>query len=282
MVVADDAIWNDYIKSIKNYEELCIIFGNDQGLVTSDIGAEADIALVSDNEGMETAIVSVTQNDDKQAKNLRWTEEMDRCLGKVLVKEVQKGHKVDNVIQTEAYNTAVAALNKMFRPDITKDHIKNRLKTWKKQYVILKELLSHTGFRWDETQNKMIGDDSDWNDYIKTHHEAHLFRGRVVENYDHLCIIFGNHYANASNSRTADDVVHTLACDSEGVEAIKGPFGMRFNLGVLFFAKTEIAFLLLECFGKNRKHVWERCFAVEMSETKICKTRLVSHAFQEF
>uniref|UniRef100_A0A5B7BRF2 Myb/SANT-like domain-containing protein n=1 Tax=Davidia involucrata TaxID=16924 RepID=A0A5B7BRF2_DAVIN len=232
MVVADDAVWNDYIKAhpdakhfrakfIENFEELCIIVGNDQAIAScSDNGAEVDVDLVSDNEGMETAIVSVIQSDDKQAKNLRWTKEMDRCLGKILVEEVEKGRKVDNIIQTEAYNTAVTALNEKFGPDITKDHIKNRLKTWKKQYGILKELLSHTGFKWDEARKMVIGDDSIWNDYIKTHHDAHLFRGRVVENYDHLCIIFGNNHATGSYSRTADDIVHSLAGDSEGVEAI--------------------------------------------------------------
>ncbi|XP_059625005.1 L10-interacting MYB domain-containing protein-like [Cornus florida] len=208
IIVADDAVWNDYIKAhpeakhfrakfIENYEELCIIVGNDQSAASSsDNGAEVDVDLLSDNEGMDTAVMSVVQSDDKKTKILRWTEEMDRCLSKILVEEVQKGHKVNNIIQTEAYITAVSALNEIFGPDVTKDHIKNRLKTWKKQYGVLKELLSHNGFRWDETEKMVIGDDSVWNDYIKTHPDAKFLRARSIENYDELRLILDNGNAN--------------------------------------------------------------------------------------
>lgn len=92
---------------------------------------------------------------------------MDHFLGETLVDQVRKGNKVDKILQTEAYETAVSALNAKFGPFITKDHIKNRLKTWKKQYELVKELLSHAGFEWDETQKMVVANDSTWNHYIK-------------------------------------------------------------------------------------------------------------------
>lgn len=98
---------------------------------------------MSDNEGVESTIVPEIRSDDKQAKNLRWTEDMDCCLGKILVEQMQKGYKIDN-LQREAYGIALTALKDKFRPDLSKDHIRNWLETWRKQYGVLKELLFHT------------------------------------------------------------------------------------------------------------------------------------------
>lgn len=158
-------------KFIENYDELCIIIGNNQAIAScSENGAENDVDLTADKEVVDTAIVSEVRSDEKPSKNLRWTEEMDRCLGEILVEQVKKGHKIDNILQREAYDTAHTALSEKFGPDLTRDHIRNRLRTWKKQYGVLKELLSHTGFEWDETRKTIIANDSMWNDYVKVCH----------------------------------------------------------------------------------------------------------------
>ncbi|KAL7198463.1 hypothetical protein ACSBR2_020869 [Camellia fascicularis] len=67
---------------------------------------------------------------------------MDRCLSKVLVEHARKGNKSDSIIKPATYAAAVAVLNENFGLDLTKDHIKNRLKTWRKQYGLLKEILA--------------------------------------------------------------------------------------------------------------------------------------------
>uniref|UniRef100_A0A2N9FX33 Myb/SANT-like domain-containing protein n=1 Tax=Fagus sylvatica TaxID=28930 RepID=A0A2N9FX33_FAGSY len=205
MVIADNSVWNDYSKAhpdakqfrakfIENYDELCIIVGNDQTVASSsDNDAEIDVDLTVGKEGVDAGIVSEIQSDDRQTKNLRWTEEMDRCLGKILVEQVRKGHKIDKILQREAYDAAVLDLNERFGPELSKEHIRNRLRTWRKQYLILNELLSHNGFKWDEMQKMIIASDSIWDDYVKTHPDARIFRNRFIQNYDQLYIIFGNY-----------------------------------------------------------------------------------------
>lgn len=133
-------------------------------------GAETEAELMMNNEDMETQtpdMVSQIQSDEKQTRNLRWTEEMDYCLGKILAGQVQKGYNIDNIIQREAYDTTALALSTKFGPDLTKDQITNRLKTWKKQFAVLKELVSHPGFAWDATMKMIVASDSAWKDYIK-------------------------------------------------------------------------------------------------------------------
>ncbi|KAI8525963.1 hypothetical protein RHMOL_Rhmol13G0271300 [Rhododendron molle] len=230
MVVADDAVWGDYVKInpdakpfrakfIDNYDELCIIVGNDQAMASCPDNCP-EVGIVSVNEGVETANFSESWSDDKQAINFRWTEEIDCFLAKTLAEQVQNGYEMDTILQHEAYKIILTDLNEKFGPGLSEDHITNRLRTWNKQYRVLKELLSHAGFKWDATRKMIIGNDSVWNDYTKTHHDARPFRGRIVENYDHLCIIFGNGYATGGFSRTGDDFGHSLAGDLEGMEAI--------------------------------------------------------------
>ncbi|RVW35299.1 hypothetical protein CK203_098677 [Vitis vinifera] len=192
MVVADDSLWNDYFKAhpdarlfhakvIENYDDLCIILGNDQATGScSENDDEIYLDLTADKEDLDSVIMSKIRSDEKQAKNLRWTEEMDCCLGKVLVEQVKMGYKIDNILQREAYNTAATVLNENFGPDLTKDHIRNRLRTWKKHYGVLKELLSHPGFRWDEKWKMIIVNDSVWNDYIKVQDYCSFIRWKNI------------------------------------------------------------------------------------------------------
>ncbi|KAL2627879.1 hypothetical protein AAZV13_07G199000 [Glycine max] len=225
MVVADNSVWNDYIKahpdarifrakSIENYDQLCTILGNDQAIASlSDNVTDIDVTFAVDKGDPDLAIVSEIQTDGNQTKNFRWTVAMDHWLGKILVDQVRKGLKVDKVFLTEAYNTAVSAVNAKFGLHLTKFNVKNRLKTWKKQFEQLKEILSHTGFKWDGTKKMIIANDSTWNDYIRTHLDARTFRGRVFENYDQFCIIFGHFYEplHWDESGTCDETVEALS-----------------------------------------------------------------------
>lgn len=152
-------------RAFENYDEMGVIMGNDQGLGScSDNDTEGSIDVMSE---FENAIDFELHSDEKPTKNLRWTEEMDTCLGEVLAEQVRKGYKLGHALHTEAYEAAVKALDKEFGPGLSKPNIKNRLKTWRKQYNIVNELISHGGFKWDATQRMIVGDDSSWNAFIE-------------------------------------------------------------------------------------------------------------------
>lgn len=104
---------------------------------------------------------------NERVKYIVWTSEMDDCLTEVLAEQVKKGNKLDNMLKPAALEAAVEALNENFGMYLSKGHIKNRLKTWRKQFAVLKELLAHRGFAWNKTQKMVVADDSVWNDYIK-------------------------------------------------------------------------------------------------------------------
>ncbi|CDP09648.1 unnamed protein product [Coffea canephora] len=232
MVIANDATWKEYIKvnpdaktlrdkAFENYDELGIIVGTDQALASCSDNDTHGVDEMFDN--FETAIEPEIQSDEKQTKNLRWTEQMDNCLGKILTEQVQKGYKIGNTLHTEAYEAAVRALNKECGPGFSKENIKNRLKTWRKQYSILNELLSNDGFKWDAMQKMIVGNDSLWDEYIKTNPEAKYLRGRCIENYDALHFILGNDSANRCWSTTGEKGDGNLAPCNQQHNGIRLP-----------------------------------------------------------
>ena len=141
---------------IQNYDQLFIIFGD-----SHEAAEPVDVIDVSP--------VRCGGKAKDLGKNVRWTFEMDRCLGKVLVEQVILGNKnrLDNKFKPAAYEAAVLAIKEQFHLDLTKDHVRNRLKTWKKQYDILQELLDQRDFEWDERRKMVIANDSAWNEYVK-------------------------------------------------------------------------------------------------------------------
>jgi hypothetical protein len=103
----------------------------------------------------------------EKVKSVTWTDEMDLCLTELLVKQVTLGNKLEKNFKTSAYIATVAVLNDRFNLNLTIENIKSRLRTWRKQYVLMKEMLSRGGFEWDEARKMVVATDSTWNEYIK-------------------------------------------------------------------------------------------------------------------
>jgi hypothetical protein len=103
----------------------------------------------------------------EKVKSVTWTDEMDLCLTELLVKQVMLGNKLEKNFKTSAYIATVAVLNDRFNLNLTIENIKSRLRTWRKQYVLMKEMLSRGGFEWDEARKMVVATDSTWNEYIK-------------------------------------------------------------------------------------------------------------------
>lgn len=153
---------------IENYADLCVILGNDDPTESSINDAEADLDWTAHNEGVGAELYeNRSDNGNGKGKYVVWTVEMDRCLTEKLIEQVKMGNKVEKSFTPVAYKAAVKALNAKFRLDLKKANIRNRLKTLKKMYGHVKEILSHKGFMWDKTQKMVVANDAVWKEYIK-------------------------------------------------------------------------------------------------------------------
>lgn len=96
-----------------------------------------------------------------------WQPPMDRYFIDLMLEQVQKGNRVDGVFSKQAWMEMIASFNTKFGFDYGMDILKNRYKTLRRQYNVIKNLLELDGFAWDDTRQMVIADDYVWQDYIK-------------------------------------------------------------------------------------------------------------------
>nr|XP_011457494.1 PREDICTED: uncharacterized protein LOC105349462 [Fragaria vesca subsp. vesca] len=93
-----------------------------------------------------------------------------------------KGKTEDNGWKGVAYTTAANILSAQFAIQITADNIKNRVKSWKKYYGVVSDILSQSGFSWDFlTQMINVDENRVWEEYVKVQNLYELF-------FSHYCL----------------------------------------------------------------------------------------------
>ncbi|KAK9283191.1 hypothetical protein L1049_011427 [Liquidambar formosana] len=140
-----------------------------------------------------------------KGRNVVWSVAMDKCLIEALVIQAKNGNKIDKCFNENAYTAACIAVNSRFNLNLNNQKVVNRLKTIKKRYKIMRDMLSQDGFTWNPN-TKMIECDNDdlWKRYIAAHPDARGFRGKQIEMYDELKIVCGNYQAPSRWARMAD------------------------------------------------------------------------------
>ncbi|WZY77501.1 hypothetical protein YC2023_023885 [Brassica napus] len=130
-----------------------------------------------------------------KGRNVVWSVGMDKCLIEALAFQAQNGNKVDRCFNENAYSAACLAVNTRFNLNLNSQKVINRLKTIKKRYRVMKDILSRDGFWWNAT-TKMIDCESDelWKRYIAVHPDAKAFKGKQIEMYEELRIVCGDHH----------------------------------------------------------------------------------------
>ncbi|CBI40648.3 unnamed protein product, partial [Vitis vinifera] len=149
-----------------------------------------------------------------KGRNVVWSMAMDKCLIEALVIQAKNGNKIDKCFNENAYTAACIAVNSRFNLNLNNQKVVNRLKTIKKRYKIMRDMLTQNGFTWNPN-TKMIECDNDdlWKRYIAAHPDARGFRGKQIDMYDELKIVCGNYQAP---SRSED------LSETDGTESYTG------------------------------------------------------------
>lgn len=118
--------------------------------------------------GMEQYDLQGQRRDMKhKGRNVVWSIAMDKCLIEALAVQARNGNKIDKCFNENAYTAACIAVNSRFNLNLNNQKVINRLKTIKKRYKAMKDMLSQEGFKWNPN-TKMIECDSDdlWKRYV--------------------------------------------------------------------------------------------------------------------
>ncbi|XP_026410408.1 uncharacterized protein LOC113305605 [Papaver somniferum] len=130
---------------------------------------------------------------------------MDRLFIGLTGDQVLEGKLIDGQFNKLAWTHIVDNFKQSFGSSFTKDVLKNRMKTLKKNYVAVSTLRGQSGFGWDQSREIVVADDVVWDDYIKKHPDVKCWRTKSLAHFDELAILFGDNRANGRYIRCRND-----------------------------------------------------------------------------
>ncbi|RZC88504.1 hypothetical protein C5167_016307 [Papaver somniferum] len=112
--------------------------------------------------------------------------------------QVLEGQLLDGQFSKYAWTHFVDNFKHSFGSSFTKDVLKNRMKTLKKNYVGVSTFRGQSGFGWDQSREIVIADD------VK-HPDVKCWRTKPLAHFDELSIIFGDNRASGRYRRCRND-----------------------------------------------------------------------------
>ncbi|XP_039007618.1 L10-interacting MYB domain-containing protein-like [Hibiscus syriacus] len=204
MVTAEDSVWNAYIKShpdaqsyrvktVPSYPKLRVIFGleNFHGrynrLTPQNVGTDNDVTvLMSHNGGGKNDYLLNSIHHIE----FEWTAPMDRFFMDLLLQQVLDGNKINQVFNEQDWVHMVDSFSEKFGLQLDKNVLESQYICLMKQYNDITDLISHSGFLWDEEKQMVVANNDNWEVYVKEHPDAVSYRDKVLGSYSDLCKIF--------------------------------------------------------------------------------------------
>ncbi|KAJ1442752.1 Myb/SANT-like domain [Sesbania bispinosa] len=148
----------------------------------------------------------------------RWSEHMDTIMLNEFVEQERKGNRHDGNWSTEAYDHVVNSFRSAGYVDLTKQHIKNRMKTikdcWREAYDLFNSL---SGFAWNPITKRFEAEEEVWEGFIREKPHASRWRTMQIRNYDIMKDLFGTDRATGGNAWSA--------CGDTSMHDQEGPVG---------------------------------------------------------
>lgn len=118
-----------------------------------------------------------------------WQPPMDCFFIDLLLEHVRKGNQNQGLFRKEAWMEMIALFNAKFEFNYDVEILKNRYKTLRRQYNVIKGLLELDGFAWDDSRQMVTAADFVWQDYIKAHKDVRQYMIRPIPYFKELCVI---------------------------------------------------------------------------------------------
>ncbi|XP_076891041.1 uncharacterized protein At2g29880-like [Bidens hawaiensis] len=149
-----------------------------------------------------------------------WTSIEDAKLVEALVNMVNAGgFKSDNGFKPgyllhleQSLKESLPESGILGKPDVTKPHIESRIKTLKKDWQIVFDMLNATsGFGYDKEKNCVTTNvPGVWESYLENHREATKWQNKKLPHYEELCVIFGKDRALGNRAKSVIEMEDEL------------------------------------------------------------------------
>ena len=110
--------------------------------------------------------MSATQDVILGRPKAEWTPTRDAYLVELFIDQHNFGRTAYNEFKNEMIRSVTRDFNKKFGMNLEESQVKNRYNVMKKDYGVVKTLLTRAGFGWDESRQMVVADDKVWDSYI--------------------------------------------------------------------------------------------------------------------
>ncbi|XP_023520773.1 uncharacterized protein LOC111784223 isoform X1 [Cucurbita pepo subsp. pepo] len=200
MVVADDGVWDDYIKANPDacaYRKRTLLNFLDLSLIYDDTMSNGQCDHMQQLKHFECGFLpqdtgeNVHSHADNDSSSMHWSLEMDGYFIDLMLEVVGKVKNID-YNDDLMWTNIIASFKERFGLVFNQDSFRRHFKSLEKQYFDLKNILKQRGFWWDERRHSVIAYDDTWSAYIKEHPHAKSYRTGPIPSYNDLCLIYGN------------------------------------------------------------------------------------------
>ncbi|KAF9599161.1 hypothetical protein IFM89_035440 [Coptis chinensis] len=123
---------------------------------------------------------------------------MDKILIELLLNHTVNGTGItsNNGWESETLSMMARELNQRLNLSVGDENVHSRMKTLKRDYIAIKELLESTefGFSYNQQTKCIDADRQAWDAYFRAHPAARHLKGRMFTYFVEACVIFGNDY----------------------------------------------------------------------------------------
>ncbi|KAJ0885270.1 putative Myb/SANT-like domain-containing protein [Helianthus annuus] len=141
-------------------------------------------------------------------EQLKWTDYMDELFIQSMIAQQNKGYRINGTFTTQAYNNMIGELRTKLQIDVTKKHLKNRLKTLKDHFSQWYDMFrgtSMSGFSWNSETQLIEAEDEVWDQLIYSKPEAAVLKMKKISNFNEMLELFAKDRASGAQAETAKE-----------------------------------------------------------------------------
>ncbi|XP_078167159.1 uncharacterized protein LOC144561927 [Carex rostrata] len=153
-------------------------------------------------------------NQSRNNTKHKWDKEEDKKLIECLLQLLESGNwRGDNGTFRSGF---LQQLEKWMHEKLPNcqvratPHISSRVKLWKKQYYALSEMLSASGFGWNDNEKSISCEKGVFDNWIKSHPTATGMRGKSFPYLEEWYVVFGKDRANGLGAESLADAVEDV------------------------------------------------------------------------
>ncbi|XP_014519647.1 L10-interacting MYB domain-containing protein isoform X1 [Vigna radiata var. radiata] len=146
------------------------------------------------------------ETQQQEQSRARWTTSLTKILATLMVDQVHKGNKHNNLFNKKAWKYICDEFYSKTGLKWDKEQLKNRYSVLRRQYSIVKSILDQSDFSWDESTGSITANDEIWAEYIKRfqkHPDAEIVKTGGCPIFKELCTIFSEPATNGKHEYVA-------------------------------------------------------------------------------